>query len=233
MAAPMTIASMGATALGGIFGAMGAQTKAQGEQLGIQGQILNTIGSIFGLNVQAAQYGYQANVADYQAGVAKVNQDIALQNASYSRDVGETDASISGMQTRSQVSQAKATQGASGLDVNVGSAVNVRESMVEIGEYNQSIIRANAAKQAYGYEVEAMQDESQSDLYTYGAANDRAQAANTMQAAGLAEEAIPLEEQAYQVAGQAGDISSMASLVSAGGSVAAKWGQASQSGVFS
>jgi hypothetical protein len=94
------------------------------------------------------------------------------------------------------------------------------------------MIRANAAKQAYGYEVEEEQDKSQADLYTYTAGVDRTQAANTMTAAGLAEEAIPLQVSAYGLAGEAGDIGATASLVGAAGSVASKWSSASKLGIF-
>jgi hypothetical protein len=104
--------------------------------------------------------------------------------------------------------------------------------MVEVAQYNQQMIRANAAKQAYGYDVEAMQDDAQSKLYTYTADEDRVQAANTMQAAGLAGQAIPLQQQAYQIAGEGGDISAMASLVGGAGSVATKWSSASKLGIF-
>jgi hypothetical protein len=223
---------MGASALGGVFGAQGAQTTAQGQQLGIQGQILNTVGQIFGLETKAQQYGYSANIADYQAGVAKVNQQIADQNASYARTVGEVSAEQAGMKARADLSSMRAHQASSGIDIESGSSQHVRESMVEVAQYNEAMIRANAAKTAYGYEVEAMQDKSQSDLYTYTAGVDRTQAANTMAAAGLAEEAIPLQQQAYTLAGKAGDISSMASLVGAAGSVATKWSSASKLGIF-
>jgi hypothetical protein len=234
MASPAVMAGvgMGASALGGIFGAQGAEVSAKGQQLGIQGQILNTVGQIFGLQTKAQQYGYSANIADYQAGVAKVNADIAAQNASYARDVGEVSAEQAGMKAKADIGSMTAHQAASGIDIESGSSQNVRTSMVEIGQYSEAMIRANAAKQAYGYEVEEMQDKSQADLYTYTAGIDRTQAANTMAAAGLAEQAIPLEQQAYGLAGQAGDIGAMASLVGGAGSVASKWSSASKLGMF-
>jgi hypothetical protein len=234
MAAPAVMAGigMGATALGGVLGAKGAQTAAQGQQLGIQGQILNTVGQIFGLETKAQQYGYSANIADYQAGVATVNKQIAEQNASYARDVGEVTAEQFGMKSKADLASMSVHQSASGIDIGSASSRNVRTGMTEMAQYGEDMIRANAAKQAYGFEVEAMQDEAQSKLYTYTADEDRVQAANTMQAAGLAQQAIPLQQQAWGLAGQAGDISSMASLVGAAGSVASKWSSASKLGIF-
>jgi hypothetical protein len=234
MAQPAVMAGigMGASALGGIFGAKGAEVSAQGQQLGIQGQILNTVGQIFGLQTKAQQYGYSANIADYQAGVAKVNQQIADSNASYSRTVGEVQAEAAGMKGKADVSTMTAHQAASGIDINSGSSTNVRTSMVELNQYGEAQIRANAAKTAYGYEVESEQDEAQAKLYSYTADQDRVQAANTMTAAGLAGEAIPLQVSAYGLAGQAGDIGAMASLVGGAGSVASKWSSASKLGIF-
>jgi hypothetical protein len=223
MADPMTMVGLGATALGGVASAEGAQITAKGKQTDIMGQILATVGKAFGFEVQAQQQTYQSDVETYQAGVAEVNRQIAEQNASYARDVGEVSASQEGMKDRAALSSAKASQGASGLDVNTGSAVNVRESMVEMGQYNQAVIRSNAAKVAYNFDVTATQDAAQRDLHTYAAGQDKIQAANDMTAAGLTMEAIPLQQQAFALAGSAGDISSIGSLLGAAGSVASKW----------
>jgi hypothetical protein len=225
-------AGMGASALGGIFGAQGAEVSAQGQQLGIQGQILNTVGQIFGLQTKARQYGYSANIADYQAGVASVNKQIADSNASYARTVGEVQAEAAGMKGKADVSSMTAHQAASGIDINSGSSTNVRTSMVELNQYSEATIRANAAKTAYGFEVEAEQDEAQQKLYTYTADTDRAQAADTLSAANLAEQAIPLEQQAYGLAGKAGDIGATASLLGAAGTVSSQWMKASSLGMF-
>jgi hypothetical protein len=223
MANPMAMVGMGASALGGVFGAMGAETSAKGQQLGIQGQILNTVGGIFNLQTQAQQYGYQANISDYQAGVAKVNKQIAEQNAAYAMSVGDVEAEMEGMKTRAGISQMWVHEGSSGIDVNSASFQDVRKSMTGIGQYSEAMIRANAAKVAYGYDVEAMQDEAQAGLYTYTAGVQRTQAANFMSAAGLAEQAIPLQQQAYSLAGTAGDIGAVSSLLGGVGSVASKW----------
>ena len=140
MADPATLAmvSMGTTALGSLV-------KAGGSLM-----------SGFG----------QSSMYKYQAGVAKVNQQIALQNANCSRAIGEIKAEESGMKSRAQAGQIKAAQGASGLRISGGSATNVRESQAQIGRYEQGIIRSNAAKAAYGHEVEALNFGAQSKEYS-------------------------------------------------------------------
>ena len=105
----------------------------------------------------------------YQAGVAGVNQKIALQNADYSRAVGEFKAEQSGMKSRGEAGKIKAIQSASGLRADMGSAQQVQESQHMLGESEQNVIRANAAKAAYGHEVEALNFGAQSNLYSMAA----------------------------------------------------------------
>ena len=128
MAGPVAAIGLGSTVLGGITGAFG---------------------SIFGGQAQAGAY-------NYQAGIAEMNAQIARQNAAYETALGEQKAQESGLKTRAQISQTRATQGASGLDVNSGSGAEVRKSEFVLGDYDQSVIRNNAARRAYGFEVEAV-----------------------------------------------------------------------------
>lgn len=114
----------------------------------------------------------KAQMANYQAGIAQMNAKIAQQNADYAKEVGETRAQQVGMQTRYQVGQARVARGASGLDVNTGSNPRVIESVEEIGQHNEAITRADAAKRAYGYEVEAANATAQGTVYQMQAQNE-------------------------------------------------------------
>lgn len=181
MADPFTLAAIGigSAAAGGLVGAFG---QASGGQA-------------------------QAGMYNYQAGVAQINQKIALQNADYQRTVGEVQAQQSGMATRAKVGETKVEQSASNLDINSGSQALVRESETSLGQYDQSVIRANAARRAYGYEVEATQQEAQGSLYKMAGKNAKT----------------------------AGSISAVSSILGAAGSVSSKWLQAGPkgSGIFS
>jgi hypothetical protein len=225
MADPMTIGmiGMGSNALGGIFGAVGAQNKAKGDQIAIQGQMLQTMGQAYQMDVQAAEYGTRANMSDYQAGVAKVNQKIAEQQSDYARAVGEVEAETAGLKSRAELGRARAAQGASGIDVSSGSSVNVRQSMIELGYHDQNMTRSNAAKVAWGYDIEAEQAEAQGSLYTMTAGLERMQAAAATTGAAMTRGALPLQQQAMGVAGTAGTIGTFASLANAAGSVSSKW----------
>src|SRR5262245_61207241 len=130
------------------------------------GSAVGAAGSIFSGFAQSSMY-------KYQAGVAAVNQKIAKQNADYSREIGENKAEVSGMKTRQIVGKTKATQAASGFQAEGGSASDVRESEHMLGMSEQDTIRANAAKAAYGHDVEAMNFGAQSQLYRMDSKNDK------------------------------------------------------------
>lgn len=133
----------------------------------------------------------------YKAGLSRVNADIASQNADYARNVGEVDAQLSGLKGRQQGGALRAAKGAGGLDVNTGSAEGVQADQHSAAVYDQTIIRSNAAKQAYGYEVEAFNQRAQAKLYDMSA----------------------------DYARKAGKINALSSLIGGATSVASKWSQ--------
>lgn len=122
------------------------------------GSVVKAAGSTY--SGQAA-----ASMHKYQAGVAAVNAKIARQNAEYSRGVGEFKAEQSGMKTAGEIGRTTAIQGASGFRVESGSATDVRESQRMLGQSAQNVIRSNAARAAYGHEVEALNFEAQSQMH--------------------------------------------------------------------
>src|SRR5712691_9203333 len=103
--------------IGGVLGAVGGGIKAFGD---------------------ASAASAQANMYQYQAGVAQINKNIQLQNADYARKAGEVEAQESGMATRFRVGEIKTAQAGKGLDVDSGSAVEVRESQVEVGQFDEA-----------------------------------------------------------------------------------------------
>lgn len=111
----------------------------------------------------------QANsaAAAYQAQVATNNAKIAMQNATWESASGETASVNKGLETRGTLGKAKAYTAASGVDVNTGSAPTVRAGAEEMGLLDQLTIRSNAAKKAYGEEVQATSDTAQSQLDTF------------------------------------------------------------------
>lgn len=139
----LTAMSLGASALGGVTGA---------------------VGGIMGGNSQASMY-------QYQSGVAKMNEQIMKQNADYAVAAGEVTAQEKGMETRGKIGQTIAQQGAGGLAVGSGSNARVVDSERQIGQQDQAIIRSNSARQAYGYEVEASKYAAESTMDQFAASN--------------------------------------------------------------
>ena len=167
MADPLSIASMGMSAVGSGINAFGA--------------------------IQSG--AAQSRMYQYQAGVAETNQKIALQNRDYALNVGETEAVRYGMGAAQRGAQLKTGMSASGMDIGSGSKADVQSSLKTVSGMDLGQIRNNAARKAYGYEVEAAQNTAQAGLYTRAASD----------------------------AESAGGIKAFGSLVSGAGSVADKW----------
>lgn len=138
---------------------MGAAVAPVMLGAGLVGGALNAVGS-YNQNIA------QANNAAYQAQVAANNAKIAEGNAELETQTGEIQAANYGLKTRAAVGKTMAEQGASGVDVNTGSSVNVRSAESSLGMLDALTIRANAARKAYGYQVGATSDTAESGLLT-------------------------------------------------------------------
>ena len=119
------------------------------------GLALSAVGT--GVSVMGAMQNAAAAKAsaDYQAKVAQGNEAIAAQNATYTAAEGEANAAIQDQKTRAAIGTEIAAEGSSGVDVNGASSSALRTSTAELGQLDANTIRSNAARQAYGYEVQA------------------------------------------------------------------------------
>jgi len=134
-----SIASVGAS----VVGAAGVATKAYGQEVQAQSQ---------------------SQAAAYNAAVMQNNATIATQNATLVGQEGAANTAIQQQKTRAEVGSTLASQAANGIDINSGSAVDVRSTAAETGQLNAISIRSNAARQAYGYQTQATSDTAQSKL---------------------------------------------------------------------
>jgi hypothetical protein len=122
----------------------------------------------------------QSANAAYQAQVAKNNQTIANQNANYTIQAGQAEATQASLKGRAQSASIKAAQAANGIDVNSGSAEDVQETQRETNTLNTSTVMQNAALRAYGYRTQATNFGAQSGLDT--AESDQASAGGDLSA---------------------------------------------------
>jgi hypothetical protein len=150
-----------------------------------------------GISSYGAYEGGQATAASamYQSQVDANNAKIAQWNAQMEAASGAVKEAAQGMKTANAAGTAKAAQGASGIDVNTGSAANVRQSIGKLGALDALTIRSNTARAVYGYEVQESNDLAQSQL---------------------------LESEAKQ-AREAGDLSALGTFLSGASSVGAKY----------
>jgi hypothetical protein len=108
----------------------------------------------------------QKSAADYQSQVASNNAQIASQNALAATQAGNAQAETAKIKNDQIVGAMEAAQASSGVDVGSGSPLAARVSQTEIGTLNQETIRNQAARQAYGYQTQALSDKSQAELDT-------------------------------------------------------------------
>ena len=164
-----------------------------GMGAGALGGITSAIGNLFSGQAQKKMY-------DYQAGVALANAKVAKQDAQYALDSGEVEAQQAGMRGRFQQGATKVGIASGNIDTSTGSGGKVLASETEVTQENEGVIRANAAKRAYGFEVGAAEDVAQSSA----------------------------DIAAGKTSVTAGDIGATSSILGAAGSVSSKWLQASQ-----
>jgi hypothetical protein len=124
--------------------------------------------------VGAIQQGNAAaGAATYNANVAAQNSQLLTTEANLTGAVGAQNVAASEQATRAKIGATQANQGASGINVNSGSSVDVRKSEAEVGMYNALNIRSQAARQAYGYTTEAAHQMGESALQTSAAKSDK------------------------------------------------------------
>lgn len=155
--------------------------------------------------IGAAQQASATAAADrYQAQVALNNQKIAGQYAAQATADGENQVAAKQQQTAQMIGSERAAMAANGVELDNGSALRIQGDTAKLGEVDALTIRNNAARAAYGYELQGV---------SYG-----------QQAA--------LDESAASNAVSAGSLNAFSSIVGGASSLADKWSKYQQNGVF-
>lgn len=177
MADPISMVAIGSTIAGGVVSGIGAANTA---------------------SANAAAY-------NYKAGIATLNSQIAQQNASWAVQSGGIKSEEEGLQAGQAIGQTKVAQSAGGFDVNTGSNSAVRSTQSDVAKFNEGIITTDAARKAYGYQVEGAKDTAEATMDTSAASNAKT----------------------------AGDLAVLSSILGTVGSVAGKWTQGNTIGIGS
>lgn len=161
---------------------------------GAAAAVVGTAVSVIGAQQSAAA---QRRSADYQAQVAANNATIANQNARYATESGQTAATTQSLRNRAAIGALTTSLAANNVDINTGSAADVRTTQRELGQLDVETTVNNAALTSYGYKAQASGYTGQSSLA-------RAEASQ---------------------AGTAGNIASAGDLLSGASSLGLKWAQ--------
>lgn len=144
------------------------------------------------------------NAYSYKAAVAKQNAAIAKNNAQYAIWEGGKVAERQGLADRNRMGQIVTSQAAGGLDVNSGTNLAVRNSQAAVNTENQMMIRSNANRKAYGFEVEATNQLNEAKM-------DKQAGVNSLVAGGL---------------------SATGSIIGGASAVSDKWFKFGQAGIY-
>lgn len=122
------------------------------------------IGSVIDAVGQVTQAIAQKKAAEVQAQVSDTNAVIADQAAKRAIAVGQVNQQEQDLATKALVGQQFAVQGASGVEVNVGSPVQARMAAKRLGRLDALRIRQNAGLEAKAYRVAAYGYRTDADL---------------------------------------------------------------------
>ena len=121
--------------------------------------------------VMGAGTGFSASskksAGQYNQKVAEQNSQFAEQQAQDALQRGEVDEENHRMRIRQAIGTARASYAAQGVDVNSGSAVDAQGSIAYLGELDAITIRNNAAREAWGYRVNAYNYRAQGRMARY------------------------------------------------------------------
>lgn len=213
----MTAASTGAS----VMGQMGAQSAAAGQAARGQAQ------GVYAAQLQAAQQAqqgrYEEEVAVQNIKLAERRGDLARSfseiSKSASRDAtarGEVNVDRLRLGTKQRAGAQRATLAAQGTDLS-GSPTDILADTAGAGEFEVVTARANAAREAYGYDLSAYESGT---LGVYNAELDKARAMTDRDMARVKSAARP---GSVSVDYQPSYLGAATSALAGGANLAEKW----------
>lgn len=154
MAAFSTMAALALTGVGVGMQAYGKYKEGKQQQLAYQAQ-----GDADERSAQA-----QARAAEANAELAEYNAAIADIQAKDTVSIGELEANKFRSRTKGLIGEQRAGMAAGNIDVGYGSAVDVVADAAFLGELDALTVRTNAAREAWGYRVEAADSRMRGDI---------------------------------------------------------------------
>ena len=132
---------------------------------------LSVLSGVMGAAGASRTADAKARAANYRAVVARNNAKTLRQQGEYAVEAGLTKAETESLRGADLQGRIKANQGASGVDVNTGSNVNVRAGARMASKLNADTVLSNAQLLNYGYLAKANEAEAEAGLDTMEAQN--------------------------------------------------------------
>ena len=193
-------ASEGVGAMAGGYTAMAGAGEALGSAATFAASNAASLASVGSAVLSGTAAYTQANAqqqaAKYQAQVEQNNAQLALFQRSAALQQGDLQAQQSALQTAQLLGQQKAALAANGVDLSSGSAIDQLASSHFLGEQAVNTLQSNAARAAWGYQVQGQTAQTQATLSGWEASRN-----NPLAIASLTGGATLLT-QASQFAGQ-------------------------------
>lgn len=102
--------------------------------------------------------------AQYRERVAQNNQILAERAAEDARERGKIEERQRRILTEQQLGQQRAASASRGVDVNVGSALDLQADTAAFGELDALTIRSNAEREALGFETQGADFQSEARI---------------------------------------------------------------------
>ena len=144
---------------------------------------MTALGTMQQMSAARAEGKAAQQAADYRAAVDRNNSIIAERQAADARERGAIAERAQRQKTRQLIGRQRAALAGSGQVVDVGSALDITVDTAGIGEVDALTVRANAEREAMGYEVNAMNFNASADLNTMAGQSAVAAASNRSTAA--------------------------------------------------
>jgi hypothetical protein len=113
----------------------------------------------------------QKKAANYQAQVEANNAKIAAWQRSDAIQRGEQDAQRSMRERSAMIGKQRAALAANGVDLNQGSALDLLASTEFLGQEEVNTIQSNAAREAWGYQIQGANYSNNSSFEQWKARN--------------------------------------------------------------
>lgn len=129
--------------------------------LQVGGALTSTVGSFYGAKTQAANLRGQASSMQSQARIADINARLSELSAQSALEQGKQEKARLTLQTGQLKGRQRAALAANGVDLGVGSAVEIQASTELMKEIDVNTIKANALRNAWGYRTQGVNFQTQ------------------------------------------------------------------------